>query len=61
MFGGSGLGMISSMELDERKDIQSIKSAFSTLHSKLQKLTSYCFLEGNNKEHKMNTNTKTCI
>ena len=31
----SGLGLISSMKLDGRKDIQSVKSAQSILHFKL--------------------------
>ena len=32
----SGLGLISSMRLDDRKDIQSVKSTWLGLHSELK-------------------------
>ena len=43
-----GLGLISSMRLDERKDVQSVKSPGSILHSEL-KACVLLPLEGNNK------------
>ena len=56
----SGIGLISSMRLDGRKDIQSGKSAWSVLHSEL-KTRVLPLLEGNNKGPKRDpTNAPNC-
>ena len=52
-----GSGLITSMRLDDRKDIQSIKSAWSILDLELTAhvlLTYPCPLNGNTKGHKAN-------
>ena len=56
--GVSRLGLISSMNLDVRKGIQSVKSTWSVLHSNLKACIPLP-LEVNNKGSKMNKHTHT--
>ena len=50
----SALGLFSSVRLDDRKDIQTVESAWSILHVEFNKTCILPFLEKNNKGHKTN-------
>ena len=58
MLRASALGLIFSMRLADRKDIQSVKSAWSILHSKLKGHIWPPLDRNNNKWYKMNRNSK---
>ena len=58
VLGASVLGMISSMRLDGKKDIRSVKSAWSVLHAELKSRVLLPLL-GNNKGRKINIHTHT--
>ena len=58
MLRASVLGLISSLRLNGRKDMQSIRSAWSVLYAEL-KARILLPLSENNKERKMNIRTHT--
>ena len=54
------LGLISSMRVDDRKDIQSVKSAWSVLHTGFKAHILF-LVEGNNKEYFLSPDMYTYV